>query len=119
MEIKGTKDSPFVSITNSPKKIVMEGVLMPENAYDFFIPIHESVKAILGNSDPLEVHFEIVYLNSMSNKQILKLLKDIETSGIKCDVIWKYKPTDRLMKMKGMELSILCPDISIELQEVN
>ena len=52
----------------------------------------------------------------MSNKQLLKLLKVIESSSADKKVVGRSKEDDRLIKMKGMEMKVLCPGLNIELE---
>lgn len=117
MKIEGTKHTPEVTIDEDGLTIDIKGVSMPENAFDFYVPIIEKVEAALSSADSVSVTMEITYLNSMSNKQLLKLLKTIETSNANKKAVWRSKADDRLIKMKGMEMKVLCPGLNIELED--
>lgn len=116
MKLEGTKHTPEVVINEEGLDIEIKGVSMPENAFDFYVPIIEKVEASLKSAQTVNVTMEITYLNSMSNKQLLKLLKVIESSNADKKVVWRSKEDDRLIKMKGMEMKVLCPGLNIELE---
>ncbi len=116
MKIEGTKHTPEVLIDEDGLNIEIRGVSMPENAFDFYVPIIEKIEAALNSAKSISLTMEITYLNSMSNKQLLKLLKVIESSSADKKVVWRSKEDDRLIKMKGMEMKVLCPGLDIELE---
>lgn len=116
MNIDASKESPMVNITENA--IIIEGVCMPENALEFFTPIHSKVESVVASSSELEVSLFFTYLNSTSNKHILKILKAIEKKFPKQIIKWSFKSKDRLMKMKAQELNKFCPQFVFELNEV-
>ena len=119
-EIAATEDTPLISISNNAEIMQMKGVSMPENAFEFFDPIEKKTLEILGaNQNPTILEIELNYMNSSSNKQILKLIKSIYKVHSSLKIKWIYDSKDALMKIKGSEFVELCKPIPFELTEVN
>lgn len=55
----------------------------------------------------------------MSSKQLLKMIKLLASRNPSMKVNWKYHSDDDLIRMKGEEIKTLCPNIQIELSELN
>ena len=116
-EIKETKDSPCVRMDRSDKLIEIKGLSMPENAFEFYSPlINEVDKLFVGNQEEIQVLISLEYLNSMSNKQLLRFLKHLEQKFNKAKVEWLFASGDDLMKLKGEELQSICTDMVFEIK---
>ncbi len=114
--IEDTVDSPLVVVNADVPQVIIRGISMPENAFEFFNPIELRIMEFLQNmGDDVMVEIELSYLNSMSGKQILQLIRKIKSAHGNLRISWKYKNEDELIRIKGEDLKRICPTISIEL----
>lgn len=118
--IEPQDDAPLARLEKKDGEnfILIKGVLMPENPHDFFGPLTENVFRFFDNFDNSKMEVELDYMNSMSNKLILKLIFSIHEKAKDLKVIWKCGVEDDLMKIKGMEIKLAFPEINIEVEEV-
>jgi hypothetical protein len=117
--IEETIDSPMVMIRAEAPHVTIKGVSMPENAYEFYSPIEKralELLATMGNDIVIEI--ELSYLNSMSGKQLLQLIRKVSYTHPKLKVLWKYKSDDDLIRIKGEDIKKICPAIKIELVSI-
>src|SRR5438105_5052121 len=95
--IKAEEDTPFVSMEKKgvSGSVVIRGLSMPENPLEFYIPLSEKIFEFFGeNFSGLQMEIDLQYLNSMSNKQILKLIKNILAKDAGIKITWKHQPND-------------------------
>ena len=119
-KIEPTADTPLFVIDKDKGKVLAQGVSMPENAYEFYEPLEKKTGSIFESSVPnLEIEIELSYMNSLSNKLLLKLIKLLNVKCPALKVIWKYAKGDELMRFKGDEIKIICTQIEVEVVEVN
>ena len=118
--IEATDSSPYCEINLTDNSILLSGVSMPENANEFYFPIIEQVNNLFeGISGNFSLTIDFSYMNSMSNKQILRLIKHIESKGFSITVYWKYQTDDELMRVKGEELKRICKTITFNVEKSN
>ncbi|MFO0323013.1 MAG: SiaC family regulatory phosphoprotein [Bacteroidota bacterium] len=117
-KIEAQEDTPLVIFEKTEGKnvIVMKGILMPENAFDFFQPLSEKVFSFFENISNMTLDITLDYMNSMSNKQILKLIVSIYEKSNDLKVIWRHKKDDELIKLKGEEFQSVFPNINISIE---
>ena len=114
-EIKATGDTPFVSMDSDARQIWIKGVSMPENAFEFYGPVIEVFNDRFREATDLTLNIHLDYLNSMSNKQLLRFLMQIESMKLDAQVNWIYNKADDLMSAKGEELEDICPGINFKM----
>src|ERR1043166_736615 len=110
--IKAEEDTPFVSMEKKDAKgsVVIKGISMPENALEFYAPLSEKLFDFFGDGfSGLSMEINLHYMNSMSNKQLLKLIKNILAKDSGVNIAWKYQPNDDLIRMKGEEIKSIFP----------
>lgn len=113
--IEETLDSPLVVIKPDLPQVIIKGVSMPENAFEFYFPIETRILELLKNmGEQVELEIELVYLNSMSGKQLLQLIRKIDSAKKNFKVLWKYQAEDDLLRIKGEDLKRICPTVAIE-----
>lgn len=118
VEIEATEDTPSIQLDPLKNEIRIKGISMPENAFEFYDPIEKKAMDMFKNTKtPLLIEIELFYMNSMSNKQVLKLIKQISDSTGQVKVNWKYAPGDTLIKMKGEEIRSICSDLEVHVLE--
>lgn len=118
--IKGTNETPEINFDKTANSLKINGVSMPENALDFYIPALswlENFKKSPNVDNQLEISLD--YFNSGSVKQIFKmmcLLEEMTELGKAAKIIWNYKKGDELMQSKGIEFGKFL-DIPVEMVE--
>lgn len=117
--IEATEDTPLVVLEKKEgvNSILIQGVSMPENLFDFYTPLFETVFNFFETDSITNMEINVEYMNSMSNKQILKLIKTVYEKNPSVKVIWKYSKEDDLIKLKGEEIQSVFPEINILLTE--
>ncbi len=114
--IESTGGSPEVA-GNINGEISISGKSMSENAIAFYNPIHTWVNALIDSSvTEIRVKVKLVYFNSSSAKQLLKLLLAIDESGKKAKVIWSSPAGNDMLQERGKEFEIML-DLPFEYHE--
>lgn len=117
--IEATADTPLFEIDRDKHYMKIKGVSMPENPFEFYDPIEKATLDTYSNhKEPLVLDIELSYMNSMSNKQLLKLIKQLFSKTPTLNVVWKYAKGDTLMKIKGEEIAILCSPLKVTVEEI-
>src|SRR5688572_16579547 len=113
-------DTPMVKheIKGDMNVITIAGVSMPENTLDFYVPLLQQIDTIFTGSKKNKLVFHLEYMNSMSNKQIVKLISSEFKKDPGLKVEWNYSKGDELIKMKGEELKSLIEGLDFSITEV-
>lgn len=113
--VEATNDTPAFSINKAESTITINGVSMPENSFEFYDPLEKKALELISQGTPiLTMEIGLTYLNSMSGKQLLKMIKLLSSRVNEMNVIWKYAEDDDLIKMKGEEIQTLCPKAKVQ-----
>src|SRR4051812_48300837 len=99
--IQAEEDTPYVSMERNggSGKLVIKGISMPENPLEFYSPLSEKLFEFFGDSfSGLNMEVNLHYMNSMSNKQLLKLIRNIQAKDSSVKIHWKYQPNDDLIR---------------------
>jgi hypothetical protein len=113
--IDAKEDTPMVRLETKDGKnlILIQGVSMPENAFEFYTPLFESVFSFFKSFSNTTLEISLEYMNSMSNKQVLRLIWNIYEKSPDLKVIWKHAINDELIKLKGEEIKSIFPTINL------
>lgn len=115
---EATADTPLFLVDKNACSITIHGVSMPENSFEFFDPLEKkTLEMFSGYKGDLLLDVELTYLNSMSSKQILKLIKLLSSSHPLLKVNWKYTKNDDLIRIKGEDIKMICPNIEVNVLE--
>jgi hypothetical protein len=114
-KIDASEDTPLFLFDKDLCCIHIKGVSMPENAFEFYDPLEKMILENISGSPVLEI--ELSYMNSMSNKQLLKLIKQLASKSSSLKVIWKYAKGDSLIKNKGEEICTICAPAQVIVEE--
>jgi hypothetical protein len=118
--IKAEEDTPYVSMEKkgSAGQVVIKGLSMPENPLEFYTPLSEKLHDFFGdNFSGLTMEINLHYMNSMSNKQLLKLIRSLSAKDKDLKILWRYEPNDDLIRMKGEEIKTLFPDLDMSVSQ--
>ncbi len=117
--IDAQEDTPTIIMERDGSKnlIIIKGISMPENSLEFYLPLTEKLFSFFNSFSNTTLDINLGYMNSMSNKQILKLIHTIYEKSNDLSVIWRYDKNDELIKIKGEEFQAIFPNINILLKE--
>jgi high-affinity K+ transport system ATPase subunit B len=115
--IEANDDTPMVKheVVDNSNVITISGVSMPENTLDFYVPLLEQINRICSGTKGNKLVFNLEYMNSMSNKQVLKLISSIYKNDPELKVIWYYSKDDDLIKMKGEEMMSILDGVNFSI----
>ncbi|MGE0567835.1 MAG: SiaC family regulatory phosphoprotein [Bacteroidia bacterium] len=118
--IAAKEDTPEVTheLLDGLNRVSIQGVSMPENTLEFYTPLTDTLESIFGSSAKNQLIFNLNYLNSMSNKQVLKLIFSLSKKDPNISIIWKYGNQDELIKMKGEEIKNILSEVNISLESL-
>lgn len=109
LKLKAGRDTPEVLFDADHGTLFISGRSMPEDAVEFFGPLHTWLEEYLAATDgTVELVLQLDYISSSSIKQLLRFLLILEkasAAGKKAMCIWKYAVDDDVMEMKGRELA--------------
>lgn len=109
LSIEPTDHTPGVEFNAQTGKLRLTGRSLPENAIEFYDPLFdwlENYIAIAPNQT--ELHVDLDYLNSISQKMIVEILKNtkkVQSSGKVISVNWYYDEEDEKMMEEGKAIA--------------
>lgn len=96
LTIPGTASTPAVTTDADAGILRMSGDSYPENAFEFFTPVLDWVRAFLAqNERALTLELALLYLNTSSIRilmDILDQLEDAHQAGTSVRLSWRYAP---------------------------
>jgi len=119
LDIPATDKSPRVLLDTKKNIFEIQGNSRPENVRDFYFPIIYKIRKYFEkvidknqvdefNQDGFIFNFKLTYFNSSSAKfisDILVLIRDFNTEGLKLKVHWYFDDGDEDMKEVGEDFS--------------
>ncbi len=107
LKIKGTEDSPQVTLDLDANTMEISGRSLPEDVNTFYEPILSWIEEYSRNPLPKTVFdFKLTYFNTASSKVILDILTQFEElmeEGHTVLVRWHYPADDEDMMEAGEE----------------
>ncbi len=118
--LQATEDTPEVIFDPEQNTFKLSKISVPEDAYEFYVPIIQWLKKYGEN--PLKetvVDFDLEYVNSASAKQIIQVLLALEdiSNNTKVLVKWYYEAIDEDMRLLGKRFKNLA-DVEFEFVEI-
>jgi hypothetical protein len=105
--IKATYKTPFVWLAKDGQ-LTIKGRSIPEDGAEFYENIFEWVENYQGNlSLPTVLEIELEYLNDISSKYLLQIIKRLNETCNKFTVVWRYENHDQDMLELGKMMSSL------------
>lgn len=107
--IEPTEHTPGVDFNPATGKLVLSGRSLPENALEFYDPIFVWLEDYLRTApEQTELHVDLDYLNSISQKMLVELLKNtrkVMDQGKNMSVKWYYEEEDEKMMEEGQAIA--------------
>lgn len=100
--IQGTIVTPEIIFDFNNKTITLNGSSLPDYGGTFYDDVENKLYNFLQLIDnELTIIFNMVYMNTMSNKRILELFKICKKRIPDLKVIWRYQSDDLFMMEEG------------------
>lgn len=111
LNVSETEITPRVELDKGRGIFIIEGKSLPEDVKDFYNPVIEWFDEYVKDPND-ETHFilDFEYFNTASSKMILILLsklREIQKSGKRVSVTWKFPQYDVELEEAGEEFSEL------------
>ena len=105
--IPGTNSTAQVDFDQSNGSMLLKGVSIPENADQFFRPLHEwTDQFIKTHTGAVNLNIYLTYFNTTTVRHLLpfmqRLIQHFRNSLV---VTWQYEETDEELLERGEELS--------------
>ncbi len=119
--LQPSEDTPEVILNPDERVFRIAKVSVPEDAFEFYQPIIEWLKAYGEN--PLSetvFEFDLEYVNTASNKQLMQLILVLDSIAQKAPVKikWFYESIDEDMLSLGKRFQKLAKNIDFEFIEI-
>lgn len=107
--INPTEHTPGVNFNPSTGKLELKGRSLPENAIEFYDPLFDWLENYLVIApQETELHVDLDYLNSISQKMVVEILKNtkkVTEQGKSISVNWYYEEEDEKMMEEGLAIA--------------
>ena len=104
--IEKEKKSPEVKYDEVNRKLLIEGVIIPENPEIFFEKLNNIIFSSYIRQDKFIIDFYLEYFNTGAARFLYKLLLKLKDSG-NIEIIWRYEEDDEDILESGKEFESL------------
>jgi len=121
-EIEATVKTPRVFLDASAGKILLAGISIPEDPYEFYSPVENEIDSYLKNpAESTNLEFQLEYFNTSSTLIIRNLIRKLSNYAdeTKLKVQWFYEAYDEDMKEAGDEFKKLFENLDFDVVEVD
>ena len=122
LEIEATVKTPKIVLDSTSGKILLAGISIPEDPYDFYGPVETEIDSYLKNQAAnTNLEFQLEYFNTSSTLIIRNLIRKLSNSSrdTNLKVHWYYEAYDEDMKEAGDEFKKLFEELDFEVVEVD
>ncbi|MCG8573760.1 MAG: DUF1987 domain-containing protein [Flavobacteriales bacterium] len=122
LEIEATVKTPKIVLDSTSGKILLAGISIPEDPYDFYGPVETEIDSYLKNpAVNTNLEFQLEYFNTSSTLIIRNLIRKLSNSSrdTNLKVHWYYEAYDEDMKEAGDEFKKLFEELDFEVVEVD
>lgn len=119
--IEGDKRSPRVEIDSNRGLIEISGISLPENPYNYYLPLQEELDNYLSTpKEETTLIFKLEYFNTgsaLALRNVIQKLNDKLPTGT-FNVKWYYETDDSDMFDSGEEFNSLFDNATFEIIEI-
>lgn len=115
VQINQTDKTPFVHLCSERAKFIFDGIILPEDAVDFFGPINTYIGSYLKNAHPnSEIVCKLDYFNTSASRMLFAMFKAFQDAHAqtKTTVVWYYDEDDDAMEEVAEEFQEILPDLN-------
>lgn len=121
-EIEATVKTPRVFLDSASGKILLAGISIPEDPYEFYSPVENEIDSYLKSpADKTVLEFQLEYFNTSSTLIIRNLIRKLSNYADETNlkVQWFYEAYDEDMKEAGDEFKKLFEKLDFDVVEVD
>lgn len=105
--IEATLKTPKIIVNSEEGEIIVAGISIPEDPYEFYHPLHKEIDNYLINpAGNTTLSFQLEYFNSGTTIIVRNIIKKLSTI-VDFKVNWLYEENDEEMKESGDEFKLL------------
>jgi len=119
--LQATEDTPEVILNPSENIFRIARISVPEDAYEFYQPLIQWLNKYSENPLPETIfEFDMDYVNTASNKQMMQLMLVLNKIAEKYPVTvkWFYESIDEDMLSLGKRFQKLAKNVNFEFFEI-
>jgi hypothetical protein len=117
-KLERTSRTPFVLMDSAKGLIEIKGISIPNNSYDFFMPLFERIDSyVAAPAGKTVVNLELEYLNTSTSKALLEMFKKLAVIA-NIEFNWHYDGDDEEMLEFGRNYESLL-DCSFNFYELS
>jgi hypothetical protein len=103
--LEGKADSPQINFDKERNVFVISGNSYADDPVPYYIPVFDWIDKYKNNPNQTTIiQFKLNYINTASSKQIANLLKKLEETSEKSNIVvqWYYQKDDEDMYDEGL-----------------
>ncbi|MCB9187740.1 MAG: DUF1987 domain-containing protein [Flavobacteriales bacterium] len=115
VQINPTEKTPFVHLCSDQAQFIFDGIILPEDAVEFFGPINTYIGTYLKDPAPnSEIICKLEYFNTSASRMLFAMFKAFQDANhqTKTRVIWYYDEDDDAMEEVAEEFQEILPDLN-------
>lgn len=114
VQINQTEKTPFVHLCSEHAQFIFDGIILPEDAVEFFAPINTYIGSYLKDpASKSEIICKLEYFNTSASRMLFAMFKAFQdvSHQTKTRVIWYYDEDDDAMEEVAEEFQEILPDL--------
>ncbi|CAG5080724.1 DUF1987 domain-containing protein [Parvicella tangerina] len=115
VQINQTDKTPFVHLCSENAQFIFDGIILPEDAVEFFSPITKYIGSYLENPPAeSEIICKLEYFNTSASRMLFAMFKAFQDAQhlTKTKVTWYYDEDDDAMEEVAEEFQEILPDLN-------
>ncbi len=121
LHIEATVKTPKVVVDSDAGKILLAGISIPEDPYEFYSPVEHEIDDYLKQpKSATSLDFQLEYFNTSSTLIIRNLIRKLanNSKSTNLSIKWYYEAYDEDMKEAGDEFKRLFSELEFQVVEV-
>ena len=122
LQIEATVKTPKVVVDTEKGRILLAGISIPEDPYEFYSPVENEIDNYLKQpASKTSLEFQLEYFNTSSTLIIRNLIRKLANyaKSTQLHINWYYEAYDEDMKEAGDEFKRLFSELQFDVVEVD
>ncbi len=114
VQINQTEKTPFVHLSSDTAQFIFDGIILPEDAVEFFGPINTYIGSYLKQpAAESEIICKLEYFNTSASRMLFAMFKAFQDAHhqTKTRVVWYYDEDDDAMEEVAEEFQEILPEM--------
>lgn len=115
VQINQTDKTPFVHLCSENAQFIFDGIVLPEDAVEFFVPINKYIKSYLeAPAAESEIICKLEYFNTSASRMLFVMFKAFQDANslTKTKVTWYFDEDDDAMEEVAEEFQEILPSLN-------